>query len=478
MAKILIVGAGMAGLSAAKILAAAEHEVRIYEALPRLGGRAFSTKVDVGGGKTAPFDWGAEAIEATADAEIWQIDDPQKIDKTRTETDPDANSEYGAVNDDVTIIPFAPGHPERNLPVKENGTVSTSANTRDVEKHFNATHNDDYFHQVDLRLGQRGDQDIAQRLSNFLFWPVISDAAEVNPPLGSIHNQVRSGMENQGYSRAEYDIKQDLGDKVQAWAKANNLDTLCTLNQSVLSVENDKSGPNVGKVVVRVCDLKEQKSREENFDAVLITAPTDRVRGGSESSNTDLSYIYLPELSELEVAPFRANPLACYFKLAISGLASIKDSSKNPKLVRPHVNETEFVTFETGYSAITLGRSSDGEIVYLHAAGDTGRVMSDNPQLAANALVHAIRTLNPQITDEEIAGCHIWAYDWNKVPSIGGSYSANIPGLWMSRDMLKTFKKGKIYYAGEACSTRWFGQLAGAMESGEATAHRMNADLT
>lgn len=59
---VLIIGAGMAGLSAGRLLAATGRRVAILEARARIGGRILTEHVELGSGRSLPIELGAEFI--------------------------------------------------------------------------------------------------------------------------------------------------------------------------------------------------------------------------------------------------------------------------------------------------------------------------------------------------------------------------------------------------------------------------------
>ncbi|MBX2830537.1 MAG: FAD-dependent oxidoreductase [Rhodospirillales bacterium] len=450
MAKILIIGAGVAGLTAGIALKKEGHEVNIYEAAPIPGGRAFSTVV---GGNA--FDWGAEAIEATTDSAAWLFADihpeigPQPV-------DPD-------FNEGSFILPFAANGVVSPLPaqqVQPNGqTTTVEANIDEVTAHFDTTPNDDYFGNVDMRLGHVGPDDVTFRQHQFANWQVISDAVEVNPPWGSIHNSVYSAQQNAHAEHGNYEIDQTLGYRVVKWAVDSGITQNVVVNVPVTKIENtdDKKV----KVTPRHGD-------PEIYDAVLVTVPTDRVRAnGEQVAGNDL---LIADLDQAEAQPFRQNPLGCYLKMAMAGFENV---------TRPAAGRKVTVTFETGYSNFIVTQNPTSKQVYMHAFGDTARVMSADHQLAAEALLGAVNRLNNQ-SNTYHPPAHVTAYvlDWCDDAYIGGAYSTTRPGHWQTRQALREFVHGRIFYAGEAASSRWFGQVAGAMETGNLAAANIHTAVT
>ena len=158
MAKVLIIGAGVAGLSAGIKLKEKAHDVTIYEAAPILGGRTYSTMV---GGNA--FDWGAEAIEATTDAAAWLFAD---VDPDIGEQPVDADFNAGTF-----ILPFDVTEAVNPLSDDEieptAHTTTVKSNVDAVSNDFNGTENDDYFGNVDMRLGQVEPDDVTFRQQQF-----------------------------------------------------------------------------------------------------------------------------------------------------------------------------------------------------------------------------------------------------------------------------------------------------------------------
>ena len=469
MADILIIGAGAAGLSAAFSLRANGHNVSIVEAWNEIGGRAFSYQTD-----GVWFDWGAEAIEATDDAIAWNLKDAQALGLADGDHSLD-NPPQGYINPQDPLPAAVDGADGQHykLPFAANGVRGDPIDTRNavtpgqsntVEDNINAVHanfdgdaSDDFYHSVNLQIGQTDENSILFRQAQFGTWPVFSDAVEVDAQLGSIRNFERANAENAGAEdRDDGNIDQMMGKRVQTWAANTHLSDLVTTSKPVVRVRNIANN----KVSV---DFKDGSNA--TYDAVLVTVPTDKVKGPNEAVGAD--DLQIDDLTLDDRILFRANPLGCYFKLLVSGLQGVRIPSPGNCVI---------ATLERGYAYFWIYQDPSASHVYLHAAGETGRVMSDNHPLAAQVLLQSIKRLNNpdfNLTDNATA----WVYDWCKEEYFGGAYSITLPGGWNTREGLRNFRRGRIYYAGEAASTRWYSQIAGAMESGTATAVRMHGDL-
>ena len=62
---IAVVGAGLAGVTAARALVAAGHAVTLFDKSPRVGGRMATRRVELPNGRTATFDHGCQYLAAT-----------------------------------------------------------------------------------------------------------------------------------------------------------------------------------------------------------------------------------------------------------------------------------------------------------------------------------------------------------------------------------------------------------------------------
>ncbi len=62
VSRIVVIGAGFAGLAAASELADRGHDVLVLEARDRVGGRVWSERIDVPGGGSAVIEHGAEFV--------------------------------------------------------------------------------------------------------------------------------------------------------------------------------------------------------------------------------------------------------------------------------------------------------------------------------------------------------------------------------------------------------------------------------
>lgn len=86
---VIIVGAGLAGLSAAKELARLGYSVLILEANDRIGGRAWVAPIDVGaaGDPRAPIDYGGAWIHGVSTNPLTSLADAMGFRRSRTDLD-------------------------------------------------------------------------------------------------------------------------------------------------------------------------------------------------------------------------------------------------------------------------------------------------------------------------------------------------------------------------------------------------------
>lgn len=69
--------------------------------------------------------------------------------------------------------------------------------------------------------------------------------------------------------------------------------------------------------------------------------------------------------------------------------------------------------------------------------------------------------------------------DWTLEPFVGGAYAAWMPpGLWSSAGDALRRPHGRVHWAGTETATRWAGFFDGAVRSGEAAAERVRRDLS
>jgi monoamine oxidase len=95
----------------------------------------------------------------------------------------------------------------------------------------------------------------------------------------------------------------------------------------------------------------------------------------------------------------------------------------------------------------------------LHAAGEAAAVAFALDELAALFGTDIRPRLRP-----------ILRTDWTAVPFVGGSYSHALPGRSAARAVLAAPVEGRLFFAGEACSTSDFTAAHGAHATGTAAA--------
>ncbi|TNE63110.1 MAG: hypothetical protein EP335_10710 [Alphaproteobacteria bacterium] len=454
-----IVGAGMAGLAAAEVIHALDSTatITLYEALSVVGGRA-STQ-DFGGDV---MDWGCEALEAGDNAPTvvlkasgtplkkYTVNDDAPLDSSFEPTDCNKKLYYSFFNGKATDISKAVW-------------FADSPNIDQFQDNIDAVENDPTGNAADSALHgvviDLTDADTTAERMKILGNQILF--GEGAPPgYASLRDANRADqLQAQfGQSPGTVYFKEGLGDTVVKWATDNVLsDVTLVTGATVSKVQNvmvDADDEKVPKVELTF--TKNSNQAKKNFDAVLVTVPSNAVTA-----------TLVPELSTPALKAFRSCPLGIYYKVLITGIKGT--------VAVPPANRRVFATIKTLGDPVHIGQSPNGKFCYMHAAGVTGLNFSQDPKNAEKYIRKALRALNPGALDFSAASyVHC---PWFTAPGFGGSYSYCKTGKDTARLVLASLKVGHIYFAGEACSPIWYGQLAGAMESGQRMARQLVTDM-
>ncbi|HEV2676656.1 MAG TPA: NAD(P)/FAD-dependent oxidoreductase [Aliidongia sp.] len=130
--------------------------------------------------------------------------------------------------------------------------------------------------------------------------------------------------------------------------------------------------------------------------------------------------------------------------------------------------------FQTGWDAGRLQGVGGAYAFFL--GGTTGaQLTAANPALTADAWLRAADPMFPGMQDA-YSGVSI-ATDWRVDPLFRGSYSYYKPGQWTTVAGWQGTPVGNLYFAGEHCSAQSQGYMNGAVETGRKAAEAIIAKL-
>lgn len=463
-----IIGGGMAGLAAAETLISKDPEatITIYEALNRLGGRAYTETI-----AGVPMDWGCEALEAGERA-------PTEVLK-----------EYGRVletvypdNDEALGPKFAPTDNETQLffDTTDSGNTDVSfavqfadpPELQQMNANIDAVRNnvfwpppDSLMFNVDLHFPR--EDFYLQRMKVLSQYQCFSEGAV--PGRASLRDLIRSEnlqRENDHEESVVY-FAEGLGATVMNWADKTvlgNSNVVQKLNTPVKKVENTPapSGGPPDPGTKRQVAITTNDDETDIYDAVLVTASTNVIAS---------SVLDLPDLPPEDLQAFKDCPLGTYYKIAVENVADIRLPAPNRRI---------FATYKRYGDLLHIAQSADGNLVLAHASNYLGAQFADGSMDPRIWFKNTLQGLHNGELDFSTAVFHTapWYVRPEDGGTFGGAYSYCKTGRSDARERLASLNVGQIFFAGEACSPMWYGQLAGAMESGQRMANRMYDSLT
>lgn len=415
---ILVIGAGVAGLSATQTLINQGQSVYLIDASHRIGGRAYSQKLP----NSAWFDLGCSYLhegEINPFTEIagglgFSLGDGRRFERSRLQMT--INGSNASKDELFSLHSLSDTCLEGMENAKYNGTLSEYddiASYIDWEHRFSKL----YAHLLDGLNAS----DVSQQ---------------------SVLDYLKTGF---GF---DYPVVGGMGNLVKKWAYGflDNVDLF--LNCKVLKIE-------WGGKSVSVATSRGQISAKK----VLITVSTGVINSG------DL--IFDPDLPTSISEAFFNLPCGVLNKIGLSFLDhtfSENDTGWHVTFSDNHKSEPSTGSFDVnlddGQQAIAFIGGSEAE--YLEKKGEVA--------LAAYALECVEQAFGSNIK-KKINGyiCSAWASD----SLTFGSYSYAKPTQSKSREYLGQVLAEKIYFAGEATSVKYFGTVHGAYFSGVQSANKI-----
>ena len=415
---ILVIGAGVAGLSAAQTLEKTDYSVCLIEASHRIGGRAYSQRLP----NSVWFDLGCSYLHEgeinpfveIADDLGCMLGDGGRFEKSRTKMT--VNGSDASVDELVSLNKLSNMCFVEMKNAKHNGTL---AEVDDIASYIDWDHR--FSHVYAHLLGGLNASDAHQQ---------------------SVFDFLKSGY------GLDYPVVGGLGKLVEKWAFRFLDKVRLYLNCKISKI--DWSGQRVS-VTTSSGQIRAKK--------VLITVSTGVINSGN--------IVFFPDLPSPISNAFSNLPCGVLNKIGLSFLDntfSENDSGWHVMLSEENVLEPSVGSFDVnlddGQQAVAFIGGSEAE--YLEKKGEAA--------LAAYALECIEQVFGSNIKTK-INGyiCSAWA--GNSLTF--GSYSYSKPRQSNSRKVLRQALEEKIYFAGEACSVQHFGTVHGAYFSGIQSAKKI-----
>jgi monoamine oxidase len=418
---VLIVGAGVAGLAAARALMAAHKSVLVLEARPRIGGRAF-TDSSFG----FPFDQGAQFIEAgktnpamaiLRDMAVKPIPDreQQALHIAGKEIPRDDYARFEKIAVDASRkIAAALKNPELVGP----GVVRTP--------------------QPDIVVGRvlQPSQDPLEQLAYALVGPL--EAGVENVELSA------RDFTRQPDTDPQYSVAEGLGALIARWGAKVPVKTGARV------VRIDSTGPQVTVVTT---------DGPLSAKAAIVTVPTGVLAAGGFS--------FAPPLSAARREAIAQLPMAFYNKVALLFARKLIDAPAGRSV-------SGLTRHGQAFDAIVRPFNRDAAIVFV--GGAQARQLEEE---GTGAAVGFAVTAMAEIYGDALRGqlTRSFATRWGKDPFARGSWSMATLGNADKRLVLAQPHHDRVFFAGEATDPVWATRIGGAYASGVRAAREALAAL-
>jgi monoamine oxidase len=408
---VVIVGAGVAGLAAARSLMAAHKSVLVVEARERIGGRAVTDSTTFG----FPFDQGAQWIEAgktnpamaiLREANARPILDRQEQTLYLAGKEP-AREEYARFE---------------KIAVDASRKIAAALKKPPPLSALGVTPGK----EPDVIVGRLlAPQDPLERLAYALVGPL--EAGVENNELSA------RDFTRQPDTEPQYSVAEGLGALIARWGAK------VPVKLATRVVRIDSTGTQVQIVTT---------GGELNAKAVIVTVPTGVLAAGP--------FGFAPQLSAAKREAIVQLPMALYNKVAISFARKVIDA--------PAGRSVSGLTRKgQAFDAVVRPYNRDAAVVFV--GGAQARELEE--QGGSAAVTFALSAM-AEIYGDELRGlvAHSFATRWGKDPFARGSWSMAIPGRAEARLVLAQPHHDRVFFAGEATDPVWATRVGGAYASG------------
>ncbi len=408
---VVIVGAGVAGLAAARSLMAAHKSVLVVEARERIGGRAVTDSTTFG----FPFDQGAQWIEAGKT-------NPAMAILREVNAKPILDRQEQTLYLGGTELPKEEYARFEKIAVDASRKIAAALKKPPPLAVLGVTPGK----EPDVIVGRLlTPQDPLERLAYALVGPL--EAGVENNELSA------RDFTRQPDSEPQYSVAGGLGTLIARWGAK------VPVKLATRVVRVDSTGTQVQIVTT---------GGELNARAVIVTVPTGVLAAGP--------FGFAPQLSAAKREAIVQLPMALYNKVAISFARKVIDA--------PAGRSVSGLTRKgQAFDAIVRPYSRDAAIVFVGGA-HARELEEQGGGVAASFALSAMA----EIYGDELRGvvAHSFATRWGKDPFARGSWSMAIPGRAEARLVLAQPHHDRVFFAGEATDPVWATRVGGAYASG------------
>jgi monoamine oxidase len=408
---VVIVGAGVAGLAAARTLMAAHKTVLVLEARDRIGGRAFTDSTTFG----FPFDHGAQWIEAGKSNPAMAI--------LR-----EANAKPILDRQEQAIYLGGKEIPQAEYARFEKIAVDASRKIAEALKKPPPMIGPGVVlkPQPDVVIGLLlKPEDPLEQLAYAMIGPL--EAGVENAELSA------RDFTRQPETEPQYSVTEGLGALIARWAAKVPVKT------GVRVVRIDSTGSEVAVIAT---------NGQMSAKAVIVTVPTGVLAAGP--------FGFAPALSPAKREAIAQLPMALYNKVALSFSRKVIDAPAGRSVTGLRRNGQAF-------DAIVRPYNHDAALVFL--GGAQARQIEEEGTSAAVAFALSAMA---EIYGDELRGllARSFATRWGKDPFSRGSWSMATLGNADKRLVLAQPHHDRVFFAGEATDPVWATRVGGAYASG------------
>jgi monoamine oxidase len=411
---VVIVGAGVAGLAAARVLMAAGKSVQVVEARDRIGGRAFTDARTFG----FPFDHGAQWIEAAK------------------------------INPALAIVKEAQA---RAIPERDQQSLYLGGTELSGEKYAQ-------FEKIAQEASRKLAEALKKAPAHFSDAVVGRVLVPEQDPLQvlayAMVGPLEQGVENMELSARDFmrqpetepqvAIEGGLGAMIARWGAK------VPVKLGVRVVRIDSTQPRI---------TLETTAGQLGARAVVVTVPTGVLATGLLG--------FAPQLSPARREAIAQLPMASYNKVVLQFSAKVFDVAAGRSVAG-------LTRKGAAFEAIVRPFGRDVALVFV--GGAQARMLEEEGGRAAVTFgVSALAEIFGNELRGQLAGSY--ATRWGKDPFARGSWSVARPGHADKRQVLAQPHHDRVFFAGEATDPVWATRIGGAYASGVRAARESLAVL-